>query len=272
MDRRIRSLQRNTNRRNIAAILLMNFIGIISCAQSQNVYQIVSIPDWDKFEVLTTYEENYDRMNQQRYEMIDRMYDADSLYVKTISEEKKALLYKEVELKSRVNYIENRARFFVEYVEEDTMIIDKTFGDNYTVSTECQCELLNDTVQIKMGIWVFGGFFYEMTMHDRTFSLIYGEDADDAKPFKYFMGDTSLVSNVSLNITDAILTFDKLIQPKIGEQLNGHLQFRSPEYYVHSHHRRHSNDDEMHSSVTRGEIYFTCKLRAPLAPPEEWAK
>jgi len=118
---------------------------------------------------LSSLEAKHHRLNEESNNRTYRRYKTDSLYLPTVSKERKKFLYEEYELKKRLNYKENRARYFVEYIEENSIIVNKTFSMLDTISTECRCEIKNDSLKIKMGIWVFGGFFYNISLRDIFF-------------------------------------------------------------------------------------------------------
>lgn len=256
-------------RKKIISTLILNLICLIAFGQIENKYQISNLDNWKEFEKLTSLEAKHHKINESSYKRTDRKHKADSLYLPTVSDEQKKFLYEEYELKRRLNYQENRARYFVEYVEEDSIIIDKTFSMPDTISTECRCELQNDTIQIKMGIWVFGGFSYNIVISDGNFELVYVEDAHKMKPFKYNKTDSLFVEDLELRVENAFLKFSQRITPQIGEQLNGHLKFTSPEYYVDSNFRGYSGESKLKKGVTKGKIYFTCKIREPFEPPKK---
>ena len=89
------------------------------------------------------------------------------------------------------------------------------------------------------------------------------------KPFKYKKTDTSFVEDLELNVEKSSLILSKEFKLQIGEQLNGHLKFESPPYFVKSNFRGYSKEDKLEKGITNGEIYFTCKLREPFEPPKE---
>lgn len=256
-------------RKTIIASIILGFVVSIGFSQGEKEYQIAKIENWTKFELLTTLEAKHHRINEESYKRTDRMYKADSLYLPTVTAERKKILYEEYHLKKRLNYKENRSRYFVEYIKGDSTIVDRTFTMLDTVSTECICELKNDTIQIKMGIWVFGGFFYNIKIHKDYFELVYIEDAHEVEPFKYRETDTVFVEYLELKVENSSLIFDREFNFRIGEQLNGHLKFESPKYYVDSNYRGYSREEKLDESVSKGEIYFTCKLRDPFEPLEE---
>lgn len=256
-------------RKNTILTIILISISVITFGQFGNEYNISKLYNWKEFETLTSLEAKHHKIIERSYVRTDRMYKADSLYLPTVSKEEKKFLYEEYELKQRFNYKENRARYFVEYIEEDSIIVDKTFSMPDTISTECRCELKNDTIEINMGIWVFGGFFYNISIIDKTFQLVYVEDAHEMEPFKYRKTDTSFVEDLILKVDDATLTFSNKIKRKIGYKLKGHLKFTSPEYFVDSNFRGYSRESKLEKGVTKGEIYFTCKLGEPFEPPNE---
>ncbi len=255
--------------KNIIATLILNFFVLIIYGQVGNEYQISKIENWQEFEELTSLEAKHHRLTEESNQRIDRMFISDSLYLDTLSKERKKFIYEEYELKSRLNYKKNRARYFIEYIENDSIIVDKTFSMPDTLSSACRCVLKNDSIQIEMGIWVFGGFFYNISIIDNSFELDYIEDAHKSESFKYKKTDTSFVSDLELKIENVSLAFSNEIYLRIGEQLNGHLKFTSPEYFVDSNFRGYSRETTLEKGITSGEIYFTCKLREPFEPPKE---
>jgi hypothetical protein len=249
--------------------IILISISVIAFGQFGNEFNISRLDNWNKFESLTTLEAKHHKRNERSYERRDRSYKADSLYLPTLSKDEKKFLYEEYELKQRFNYKENRARYFVEYIEEDSIMVDKTFSMPDTLSTECRCELKNDTIEVKMGIGVFGGFSFNISIIDKTFQLVYVDDTHEMEPFKYRTTDTSFVEDLILQVDNATLTFSNKIKRKIGHKINGHLKFTSPEYFVNSNFRGYSWESKLEKGVTKGEIYFTCKLREPFEPPNE---
>ena len=232
-------------------------------------YEVNKIDNWEDFQILTTLEAKQHRLNERSYKRIDRSYKVDSLYLPTISQDRKRFLYEEYELKRRTNLKVNRARYFVEYIEEDSILVDKTFSMPDTISTECVCELKNDTIQIEMGVWVFGGYFYNISIENKNYKLVYTEDAHETKPFKYKTTDSTFVEDLELKVKKSSLTFMEEIRMEIDEQINGYLKFESPQYYVKSSFRGSPRINKLKTGVTKGEIYFTCKLREPFEPQRE---
>ena len=109
----------------------------------------------------------------------------------------------------------------------------------------------------------------QVSLQDDKFKLIYGEDAHEIKAFKYSNSDSLLVSELELKVEDAVLKFSQKFTTEIGEKLNGYLTFISPTYFVDSNYRGYSRESELVKGVTRGSIYFTCKVREPFEPPKE---
>ncbi len=248
--------------------LVLNFIAGISYSQDVNEYRIGQINDWKQFEILTDWEFDYHQSNEKSYQRIDSAYQADKLYLTGITEERKKFLYDEYELKNRFDFRYNRARYFVEYIEEDSMIMDKTFSMPGIISSECFCELKKDGIEIQMGYWVFGGFIFTIRLYDNHFELQYIEDAHESKPFKYSESDSLYTDELSLRVENASLTLMEDFKAEIGEQIRAYLIFESPEYFIVPNHRGYSKDQEIHKAKTKGKIYFTCKLRMPFDPPQ----
>lgn len=173
------------------------------------------------------------------------------------------LIFYEQELKERINYKENRSRYFVESLR-NVAVVDKTYDLPFTISTECYCTINKDTLQVNMGIWVFGGFFYEMKVYGKNYELTYIEDTHEIKAFKYTLSDSSFVDNITLNVLNSDLRFSDKINFELNQQLNGHLKFESPIYYVDTYLGENPEKEKLNTTFARGEIYFTCTTRKPL--------
>lgn len=255
--------------KNLFAILLLNVISFGAFGQIGNEYEIINVDFWKDFERLTLFEEEYHNKIEKQNARTDRMYLADSLYMLESSKERRKFLYEQYELKQRVNLKENRARYFVEHFEQDSILMDKTFSKTDTISTACICELKNDSIQIKMAIWLFGGSLFDLTIKNQNFELVYIESAHKMEPFKYQESDSTFVEELELNISNSSLKVSDEIKSKIGEQINGYLKFESPEYFIDSWFRGYASENKLKRGVTKGEIYFTCKLREPFNPIKE---
>ena len=109
-------------------ILTIILISVIAFGKFGKEYNISKLDNWKEFEKLTSLEAKHHKINERSYERTERMYRADSLYLPTVSKEEKKFLYEEYDLKQRFNYKEKRARYFVEYIEEDSIIVDKIFS------------------------------------------------------------------------------------------------------------------------------------------------
>ena len=232
--------------------------------QGENIYKISKIDNWDKFQKMTTLEERHYKLYEESYKRIDRMYKADSLYLPTLSKKQKKYLYIQNELRGRLNYKENRARYFVEYIENDSIVVDKTFSLPDTLSTGCSCVISNDTLQILMGVWVFGGFFYKIKVVNNHYELVFIDDAHESTPFKYHEQDTAFVEDLELKVKNSSLIFGKKIKLKVGHKVKGYLRFESPVYFVESLFRGYSIDKKLDKSINKVEIYFTCKISEPI--------
>lgn len=249
--------------KKMIGILPLILFAFNSIGQIEIEYEIKKIDKLEEFKILTSLETKQHEIYQKSYERFDSLMKADAVLVKSPADKEKKKQYQEHELKQRINFKENRARYFVEYIEEDSIVVDKTFSMPDTISTKCRCEIKNDTIQVSMGVWVFGGFFYNLKIQNKHFELIYIEDAHETKPYKYEKTDETFVEQLELVISNSSLTLQDEINLEIGEELNGYIVFKSPTYYVEPNYRGYSNENKIRKGITKGEIYFTCRLKEP---------
>ncbi len=259
----------NIKTHTITIILILTLSTAFS--QTNKEYKIDEIENWDKFEILTELESKHHRRNEESYKEIDHAYEVDSLFLPTVSDKEKKFLYEEYELKTRISYKENRSRCFINFVKYDSIIQGKTYTKPDTISTDCVCELKNDTIQISMGLWVFGGFFYNIKIFKDTYELTYIKDAHEIKPYKYNKADTIFTETLEMKIFNSDLIFDEKIENQVGKKINGYLRFESPIYYIDSHYNYGGQpwNESVDKMVTKGKIFFTCRLREPFKPPKE---
>lgn len=235
--------------------------------------KIKKIKGWAKFEKLTPQESGWHRLMQENNDRIDQRFKEDSLHLPPVSQEQKKAYY-EFELKLRRKFSENRSRYFVRNIKNGNPMDMSSFSPDEFVpmSTECICELKNDTINIGMGIWVFGGFFYEISIIKNKYTARYIEDAHERQPFKYTPKDSAFVNHILLPIETSALIIDDPIEFKIDEVINGLFKFETPLYYTDSyyHYEYPSKEEtELDEIKTKGKIYFTCKLKEAIEIPEE---
>jgi hypothetical protein len=247
----------------LTAILFMTVS--IAYSQVKNEYSIENIENLQEFEILTTKESRIHERSQKKYKRVDHRYKVDSLFQPTTSDARKKLLY-EYKLKKRVNFKENRSRFFVDYIQDDSIIINKTYRDSVPVSTQCLCVLKNDSIYISMGLSMLSGFFYDIRLHENTYTLNYHETDFGLSMYKYSLKDASFLDKVSLPVTNSSLTFEKPIELAMGAEITGYLKFETPKYYLALDYEDNTLWRKLDEIEIKGNIVFTCKLREPLEP------
>ena len=254
------------NSKIILLTILSSLFYLISNGQSESKYQISTSINWEDFEKLTKFEIEHNKIYERKHRRLDSLYRIGKKYPPKLTAKEKKKLYKK-ELKNRISYKDNRARYYVETTEEDTIVVDKSYFSKGAISTECSCALKDKEIDIRMGIWVFGGFFYKIKIEGKEFEAEYLEDANSRKPFKYQLTDSIALKKITLKLDDASLTFNKKIKPKLGKQVTGHLKFTTPEYLVHTTYRLYSAESKYHIALVKGELFFTCTLKKPIEYP-----
>ena len=152
----------------------------------------------------------------------------------------------------------------------DLFINDKK-DNNYlegvdTLTTECGCYLSGDTIKVKMGIWVFGGFAFSIDLTKNKFTSKYWEDTHEQPIYKIELTDGSLVDNILVGNEEQSLILDSKPTFTLGENILGYLTFKTKKYYRKSDYKRIGAEDDnsgkyMDKLNMMGSLYFKCKVR-----------
>jgi hypothetical protein len=250
-------------RQQILLMILFLIIPFIGYSQVQKEYSRGNIENLKTFEILTEEESKMHLKSQEKYKRQDYKYKVDSLFRPGTAEERKKMLY-ELKLKKRVNYKENRSRFFIDFIKNDSIILEEGAMMPKPFSIPCTCILNNDSLYISMGLSFFGGFLYEIRIYENMYSLNYHEADSEFSMYRYSPED-SLSYGINLPILDSKLIFEKPFHLAIDEKITGHLNFKSPNYYIFSDFDEHSIlQEKSEKRKVEGDVLFTCQIRKPL--------
>lgn len=141
-----------------------------------------------------------------------------------------------------------------------------------SISTECSCVLNRDTLKVRMGIWVFGGFAFTIDIVRDKFISNYWVDEHKLKIYKLNNSD-SLTDNVLVPVLQQQLILDSVPAYKLGKQLTGYFTFKTANYlraadYEEGLGKDKYSDKNMETMYTKGIICFTCKVRKKLQQDE----
>lgn len=250
-------------KQEIFIVTLLLMIPFVGYNQVQKEYSIGNIENLETFEILTEEESKMHLKSQEKYKRQDHKYKVDSLFRPGTTEERKKMLY-ELKLKKRVSFKENRSRFFVDFIKNDSILLEEEAMVPKPFSIPCSCTLNNDSLYISMGLSFFGGFFYDIRVHENMYSLNY-QEADSEFPMYKYSPEDSLSYGVNLSIIDSKLIFEKPFHLTIDEKITGHLNFESPNYYIFSDFDEYSISlRKSEKRKVKGYILFTCQIRKPL--------
>jgi len=248
--------------------LILNFVFCFTCCNGQNKYNleysIGTIPAIDKFEKMTEREIYMDTlMHKHNEESLQRMIDG-TAFIEGVSEEDKQ---EAIEYQKSISqrYKDNRSRYYLELTVND--INDNNyFEDIDTLTTECNCYLSGDTIKVKMGVWIFGGFAFTINLNKDKFNIIYWEDTHKQLIYKSKLTDTVFVDNVYVENEEQALILENKPTFSVGEDILGYLTFKTKNYYRTSYHesglRKDSYSGEIMDKLNmKGSLYFKCKVR-----------
>ncbi len=140
--------------------------------------------------------------------------------------------------------------------------------DTDTVTTNCDCTLAGDTLNIKMGIWVFGGVAINLQLTGNNFKGIYWEDTHEQKVYRANPGDTVLTDNMQVEIAESTLVLEQQPSYKLGENLLGYFTFKTADYYKLNYEEGPVTGpfDKMN---LKGNLHFKCVVSAVPEGEEE---
>lgn len=227
-------------------------------------YKVGKIPDLAFFKKMTSAEVRLDSLkdtyNLEKLEMMKN----GKAFIASVPNE---FIKKQLELqKSKVNhhYKDNRSRYIFAFYKNNEI-------ENYTLpkdtlTTECNCFLDNDTIKVKMGMWVFGGFGFDINLQKDGFSATYWEDTHKQKFYKKSLKDSVLTDNVLLTFKEQFLILDTKPNFILGEKILAGLKFKTINYYRSADYEKGMtcdtcSDSKMDTMFLDGILYFKCILR-----------
>ncbi len=233
--------------------------------QSPTPYSRGRIPELASFEQLTAHEKRLDSLtDQHNKEKLQRMEDG-SAFVAGVSEkeQKEAIAYEKIRAQS---YRDNRSRYALEQTVNGKPNPDFRAGAEGPITSGCDCFLSGDTIHIKMGLWVFGGFSFQLLLEKNGFQSGYWEDTHKQFIYKNALTDTVLVDNVYVENTGQALVLNNPPRFAVGERLLGFFTFKTADYYkTHGFDAGIPPDAADHSGMDRlqlkGAVHFKCQVR-----------
>lgn len=247
----------------VAVVLLLT----IARSVAQEKYSIKAIPNSNMFDVMTPREVRIDTLKENHYkESLERMLDGTAFREGvTQAQKQESIAYHKAKYQ---RYKNNRSRYFMNlYVNNHK---DEDFlNDVDTVTTECNCYLSGDTIKVKMGLWVFGGFMFGINLSKNEFESSYLEDTHKQLIYKTSLRDSILVDNVMVTNEEQALLLEHEPSFKVGEDIMGYLSFKTKTYYRLKEYQsmiieNATEDNEMDSLHMAGTLYFKCKVKGKL--------
>ena len=233
------------------------YYGAPLVAKDNDYYTIGNVPQLQQFKILTQREMRIDSvMQQQAIEGRQHIKDG-KFFVAGISEQEKqdGVDYFEASMQP---YRDNRSRYFLQdWIADRPVRNEDTSID--VMTTPCDCYIDNDTVKIRTGIWVFGGFSFVVDVYANQFHIKYWEDTHKQFIYKQQLSDAKMVDNITVGMKEQRLIMQSEPTFTIGKKLTGYLDIMTDDYY--------KADDEnavLKKHKTKGEVYFTCTLRKKL--------
>lgn len=227
-------------------------------------YSIAPIPQISRFEEMTQNETRIDTlMARHNKEKLQRMLDG-TAFIEGVSAEdrQKAIEYQTIHYQ---RYKDNRSRYYLDLIVNDKKSYTSV-EDRDTLTTECSCYLSGDTIKVKMGIWVFGGFAISIDITKKKFTSSYWEDTHKQPIYKANLTDSSLVDNILVENETQSLILESRPAFKPDENIFGYLTFATNNYYRTSEYESGLAPDNYSQKtmdkINRvGSLYFKCKLR-----------
>lgn len=220
-----------------------------------NAYTIGNIPQLKQFEIMTPREIRIDSLTEKHIAESRKHMAEGKFFEPGVSkeEEQNGIDYFAATTQP---YRNNRSRYFLQdRIDGRQVRNEDTSGE--LVTTPCDCYLYNDTIKVRMGIWVFGGFSFAIDIHKNEFNLTYWEDTHKQFIYKQQLSDSEKTDNITVGTRRQRLTLQSKPGYTIGENLIGYSYFTTGDYF--------KADDEygrLKKHSIKGEIYFKCKLRA----------
>ncbi len=231
-------------------------------------YQTGAIPGIAGFAKLTAREIRLDTIMERHYqESLASMQDG-SAFLKEVPEaERKTAI--ELQQARYQRYKDNRSRYNFQLMVNDKPDKDD-LKDTDTLTTPCDCYLSGDTIRIKMGVWVFGGFAFSINLVKDRFSAAYWIDEHKQAIYKTQLTDKQLTDNITIANEAQSLVLDRQPLFSAGENLVGYLLFRTKHYYrtaefAYGTAKDSYADQQMDTLYLRGSLHFKCHVRKKTA-------
>ena len=159
-------------------------------------------------------------------------------------------------------YKDNRSRYYLTPYTNDALEKGTFLGlDTDTVTTDCDCTVAGNTLNIKMGIWVFGGFAINLQLTGNTYRSIYWEDTHEQKVYRPEPGDTILTDNIQVENVVSALVLERKPSYKLGENLLGYFTFTTADYYKLNYEEGPATGP-FDKLKLRGSLHFKCVVSA----------
>lgn len=250
----------------IVAILSIVFCFINCNGQNRysSKYDIGTIPNYTKFKKMTAHEIRFDTLKEKHNtESLQKMLDG-TAFIEGVSEidKQKTIEYHKI---TSQRYKDNRSRYFMELNINDKKDTEHFKGVDMLTS-ECSCYLKGDTIHIKMGNWVFGGFAFSINLTKNKFKSTYLEDTHKQLIYKTDLSNTSLVDNILVENEEQSLILENKPNFLLEETILGYLTFKTKNYYrsreYESNIAKDNYRDEIMDKLNMvGSLYFKCKVR-----------
>jgi hypothetical protein len=232
-------------------------------SQQYKDFKIGVIPNLSSFEHMTEHERYVDTMmDRANKEILKSMINGSGFLKGTSLKIKKESIEKQkIAVDTRIK--DNRSRYYFQlFLNNEPQ--PPQYKDIDTLVTPCDCEVVNDTIKVRMGVWVFGGFAFALDIVGNKFTSRYWEDTHKQKIYKSRMQDSLLVDNVEVpNVTQELI-LDKTPIYKLGQQLTGYLSFKTGYYFRSADYEKEIEyeytDKKMDTLYIKGILYFKCKV------------
>ena len=235
-------------------------------------YVVAEISGLNKFEKMNKEELKLDSSSKEGIKLLDSMIKVDNIFepsyqLKATQEEKQETI--ERMRAETPDFGQNRSRYYFQYYKNNKIDSNALKGiDDYELNTPCECLVSNDTIQVRMGIWIFGGFAFTIDIVGNKFNSQYSDDKHDRKVYKLKLSDTlGYEINVNNNIQE--LTLQSKPNFNVGQNIIGYLNFQTDKYYCSNDEDYYGikvkyNDKNMDMIYLKGNLYFKCKVRKKL--------
>jgi hypothetical protein len=264
--------------KNLTIFLFLVALSQTSLGQAKNDIsfsdiQTGKIDNLTTFKRLTKYEIRMDSLMEKHNKTSLKMMLDGKAFIKGTSKGLVDSAIQEQKILNTIRYKDNRSRYqFYHYKNGQLLDKTKNESDLDSVGTECSCILENDTLKVRMSIWVFGGFAFPINLVGNKFTSKYWLDEHKRKIFKLNEND-SLSDDILIPMTEQKLILDTFPAYKLGQQLTGYFTFKSANYFRASDFEDWSAKDEysdknMDTMQTKGVVLFTCKVRQKLQRDE----